>query len=248
MEIPEDIRFSARIDGWGFEKMDGKSTVLYNIMIMSSNGHSWTVRRRYSEFRDNYLTIQYQFKHSKAAKFSFPRKTIIKTVNNADTRKDILQKYLNDLLEIRPVPVEVKYFLRITPKVLCLEDSFGSPSPSSKASNSPYSYKNGTPGSDHSMNTPGSLSPKSDRSGDSPRFATPSDKHHSAGACTCVYVYMYACMSICMYVSLTTELTLKSNLPQHPNIYTHIHTHIHPHRRPERGGQGRPPRRGERGR
>ena len=188
MEIPEDIRFSARIDGWGFEKMDGKSTVLYNIMIMSSNGHSWTVRRRYSEFRDNYLTIQYQFKNSEAAKFSFPRKTIIKTVHNADTRKEILQRYLNDLLKIVPVPVEVKYFLRITPKVLCLEDTIGSirlgspgsissnASNSNSNSNSPYNFKNGTPNSERSIggvNTPGSAR-SSQSHGSSPHFSTPS--------------------------------------------------------------------------
>jgi len=113
--------YNAKIEGWGFEDVDGKSTVIYNITVMSSNGYSWCVRRRYSEFRDNYLTIQYQFPNSKAAKFSFPRKMVITTLSTADQRKEVLQKYLNSLLKISPTPVEVQYFLRITRTALGLE-------------------------------------------------------------------------------------------------------------------------------
>lgn len=119
--IPSRIQFSAKIDGWGFEDVDGKQTVIYSITVVSSNGCNWCVRRRYSEFRDNFLTIGFQFPKSKAAKFRFPRKTMFSSVNNADDRKDLLQKYLNHLLKIVPTPVEVQYFLRITRMSLGLE-------------------------------------------------------------------------------------------------------------------------------
>jgi len=132
--IPSSIQYSAKIDGWGFEEVDSKQTVIYSITVVSSNGCNWCVRRRYSEFRDNFLTIGFQFPKSKAAKFRFPRKTMFSSVNNADDRKDLLQKYLNHLLKIVPTPVEVHYFLRITRASLGLEGhphaspSTGSPS------------------------------------------------------------------------------------------------------------------------
>ena len=120
--IPDNIHFSAKIDGWGFEEVDGKQTVIYSITVVSSNGCSWCVRRRYSEFRDNFLTIGFQFPKSKAARFQFPRKTVFSSINNSDERKELLQKYLNCLLQISPTPVEVQYFLRITRISLGLDE------------------------------------------------------------------------------------------------------------------------------
>lgn len=123
-DIPADIKFNAKIDGWGLEKIEGRSgsTVVYTITIIASNGSSWCLRRRYSEFRDNYLTMKHNYKKSKAARFNFPGKTIFKTVSSADERKETLQRYLNDLLDCHPPPVEVQYFLRITRKVLGLDN------------------------------------------------------------------------------------------------------------------------------
>lgn len=123
-DIPADIKFNAKIDGWGLERIEGRSssTVVYTITIIASNGSSWCLRRRYSEFRDNYLTMKHHYKKSKAAKFAFPGKTIFKTVSSANDRKELLQRYLNDLLDCHPPPVEVQYFLRITRKVLGLDN------------------------------------------------------------------------------------------------------------------------------
>lgn len=120
--IPSEIRYNTMIDGWGFEMVDGKRTVIYTIIIMASNGSTWCVRRRYSEFRDNWMSIKHGFPKSKVAKFKFPGKTVFRNSASGNERQKQLQMYLNELLTISPTPLEVMYFLRITRKVLGLDN------------------------------------------------------------------------------------------------------------------------------
>jgi hypothetical protein len=120
--IPSEIRYNTMIDGWGFEMVDGKRTVIYTIIIMASNGATWCVRRRYSEFRDNWVSIKHNFPKSKVAKFKFPGKTVFRNSASGNERQKQLQLYLNELLVISPPPLEVLYFLRITRKVLGIDN------------------------------------------------------------------------------------------------------------------------------
>ena len=120
-QLPPNLTYNAKIEGWGFEDIDGKKTVIYNITIIASNGATWCVRRRFSEFRDNYLTISQQFPRSKVAiSFKFPSRTLLKSIGKAEERKNTLQEYLDLLLKIHPPPLETMYFLRMTRKVLGL--------------------------------------------------------------------------------------------------------------------------------
>lgn len=157
-DIPSNIKYSAKIHGWGFEQVDSKTIVIYSITItadFAANTHHWTVRRRYSEFRDNYLTMGFLHPKSKAARFPFPRKTIFSGINHADDRQDMLQKYLNCLLKIDPVPVQVLYFLRITRNNLGLTDNaiFNHGNNSITASpQKPYAYQNGAVSDDDDDN------------------------------------------------------------------------------------------------
>ena len=119
-QLPTNITYKTKIEGWGLEDVDGHRTVIYTITVMASNKETWSVRRRYSEFRDNYLTMANAFPKSKVAKFKFPQRTMFTNVHKADERKDQLQMYLDTLLLIHPPSLEMIYFLRITRKVLGL--------------------------------------------------------------------------------------------------------------------------------
>ena len=123
-QLPANIKYSGKIESWGIENVDNKRTVIYTITVMASNMESWSVRRRYSEFRDNYLTVAAAFPRSKVAKFRFPNRTVFSSLSKANERKEQLQVYLNTLLEIHPPPIETIYFLRITRKALGLS-TFG---------------------------------------------------------------------------------------------------------------------------
>jgi len=126
---PSNMRFTATIPDYTIEVIQGKSTVVYNIHMATLADQEWVVRRRYSEFRDNYLAIKREFPNSRIAQFPFPRKMVFNSEKHAEERKEILSMYLVELLTLSPPPKEVQIFLRIAhllahhPEILSLHSN-----------------------------------------------------------------------------------------------------------------------------
>ena len=101
-----------------FDKDEKIEVVFYNIMVQCAN-HTWTVRKRYSQFRSNFLTMKESFPNSRVAHFPFPRRTIIpRSKGKTDDRIIAFGKYLEELLTLTPPPPEVISFLRIPKSVI----------------------------------------------------------------------------------------------------------------------------------
>jgi len=114
-----DSGIIAMIEDWDVEYVHGKSTVLYNIHLRSTqSGLEWDVKRRFSEFRENWLAVKEAYPSSAVAEFAFPRRTLLHIGGNflAESRRKLLEQYLEALLEMNPPPLVVARFLRITPE------------------------------------------------------------------------------------------------------------------------------------
>jgi hypothetical protein len=114
-----DSGIIALIEDWDVEYVHGKSTVLYNIHLRSTqSGLEWDVKRRFSEFRENWLAVKESYPSSTVAEFAFPRRTLLHIGGNflAESRRKLLEQYLEVLLQQNPPPLLVARFLRITPE------------------------------------------------------------------------------------------------------------------------------------
>jgi len=110
---------TAQIDDYDVETIEGKATVVYNVHLHSErSGMEWDVRRRFSEFRENFISMQQVHPSSPVHDFPFPRRTLlhIRGEHLAEERRKTLQKYLELVLEMAPPPMLVAAFLRITPE------------------------------------------------------------------------------------------------------------------------------------
>ena len=109
----------AIIDEFNVETVRGLSTVVFNVRCRSlRSGLEWSVPRRFSEFRDNFVAMQQLHPTSPVFDFPFPRRTLLPLSGRlkADERRTTLNKYLELLLQITPPPMIVAQFLRITPE------------------------------------------------------------------------------------------------------------------------------------
>lgn len=107
----------ATIDDYMVEIIGGKSTVVYTIHCRSERSLlEWEVPRRFSEFRENFMLLYDKYPISPITDFQFPRRTILQLASHfqAESRRQMLQQYLEKILQITPPPLEVAAFLRIT--------------------------------------------------------------------------------------------------------------------------------------
>ena len=107
----------ATIDDYMVEVIAGKSTVVYTIHLRSERSLlEWEVPRRFSEFRENFMLMHDKYPNSPVSDFQFPRRTLLQLGSQfqAESRRQMLQQYLEKILQMTPPPLEVAAFLRIT--------------------------------------------------------------------------------------------------------------------------------------
>lgn len=91
-------------------EIDTKDIAWYKIIVKTCETRTWSVLRRYSEFDTLHSNIKSNIKG-----INLPPKKIRKSDDFLQSRKNELEKYLNDVIEAvnENVPVELVKFLKL---------------------------------------------------------------------------------------------------------------------------------------
>eukprot|EP00602_Paraphysomonas_sp_CaronLab_P000922 CAMPEP_0185032604 /NCGR_PEP_ID=MMETSP1103-20130426/20806_1 /TAXON_ID=36769 /ORGANISM="Paraphysomonas bandaiensis, Strain Caron Lab Isolate" /LENGTH=535 /DNA_ID=CAMNT_0027568561 /DNA_START=137 /DNA_END=1744 /DNA_ORIENTATION=- len=103
-----------RISSWKFMKAKkGGVYAIYPVHVFMKSGLHWTVDKRYSEFLDLHKELCRVFQ--KPRELEFPKKRWFFNFSEdcLVERKEKFEAYLTEILAMKPIPLELNYFLNV---------------------------------------------------------------------------------------------------------------------------------------